>query len=79
MFTKAQVNIKGFFSSSNWINKEGSHPEKMSIIKHDKIVCSKEELKDSNWMYIGNEDRELIEDQLWLLKFHDDYVPIIRS
>lgn len=43
-----------FYKSSCFINKKGERPMVFSHIKWSEVVAKKEELSDSNWLYIGD-------------------------
>ena len=43
-----------FMITTNYINKNGEHPEHASVIYYNKIVFKKEDLNDNNWLYIGD-------------------------
>jgi len=72
------VTSNEFIKSINYINKSGEHPKCDSLIYWDHLVSKKEELGETNWLYIGASTEDQIDGQLSSMKFHDGFVPIIE-
>ena len=79
MIARAPLSIDGFTRASNYINKNGEHPEILTAMVHWKIVLSPEDLKDDNWLYVGQEPEKQKEWQLSVLKQFRDWVSIIKD
>ena len=67
-----------FATATNYIDKNGNHPKHMEAIGWNKLVFKKEELNDSNWLYIGDATKEEKENQLKTMEEHKGWVPIFK-
>ena len=70
--------LQTFMTSSHYINKNGEHPKYLEASIHwDQIVINKEDLTDSNWLYIGDATQEEKESQLWWMREIEGWVWIL--
>jgi len=77
-FSRAGVIVRGFLKASNFVNLEGDHPPILYAMSGGKVVLDRKNLTEDKWLYVGKEDIEEIKSQLFFLKLHNDYLPIIE-
>lgn len=79
MIKRARIFANSFLSSSSFVNIQDAHPPLFALIKWDSVVLSREKLENGKWLYVGEDDKKIVEDQLHVLKFYNDGLVIVRE
>ena len=79
MIKRARIFVNSFLSSSSFVNSDLAHPPLFALIKWDNVVLSREKLENGKWLYVGEDDKKIVEDQLHVLKFYNDGLVIVRE
>jgi len=79
IIARAPIIAYSFTKASSFINIKGDHPEIFTNVIYNKIVLNKEELTDDNWLYIGDESKDLVSAQIDTMIHYKDWLPIIEE
>lgn len=62
--------------SSNYINKTGNNPRQFSIMNWNKLVFTREELNDKNWLYVGKDIDIIKQKKIWAIELDNGDIAI---